>query len=329
MKNKLSLHFRLFGIALVIICITLFVMVSNSPRLRYPWGYRYQYQYIYGHKGDVDFAFMGTSRVMRAIIAPYFADALKKETGKDYIVYDLSRAGRGPGLEYTIIRDFLEQHKVKVLAVHYNDSWDNTVHKNFIKVAKISDVIKDYGTHPDNLFLKTNYFLRILGLKFGENLHILLLKKYRKPLDPKPVTTSDYSIPVPVRPDLLKEWEEKYAEAWKEYKPRHWEFYSEREYRNTQYVHRLVRLARENGTEIVFFYVPRLYEAPISTELIQDFSNEFNASWVQPPEYVRLAMYKPGGYTDPGHVNFNGAERYLDWLADLFQQRYEMILAED
>ncbi len=294
----------------------------NSPRLRYK-PYHYQYKYIYGHKGDVDIAFMGTSRTMRCIIAQYFEKSLSKHSGKSHVIYDISRSGRGEGLEYVMIKDFLKLHKVKILAIHYNDTLDEIVHPNFIKVASFSDIFSDYNAYPDSSIIKANCVLRLLGLKLGENLHMIINGEYLKTAKSIPVRTSDYSVPVTVKPKTLKLAADTHQNTWRKKSEREWGIHSFREYRNTYYIHQILALAKEKGTKVIFFYIPRLYEPPISKKMGQEFENEFSSQWLQPPLDVKLKMYEPGGYTDTGHVNVKGAEIYMDWLSDLIFKKFE------
>ena len=325
MFQKFKRIYRVIIFILFTISIALFVYISNSPRIRYQ-PYPYHYEYTYAHRGDVDIAFMGTSRTMRAIIAPYFEERMRRNMGKEFIVYDLSRSGRGAGLEYVLVREFLENHNVKLLLVHFNDSLKEVVHPNFFKVARFNDILNDYTTHPDNFILRLNFISRMIGLKLGESFHLLLQSNYLKKVYPTNVKTSDYSFPVPVRPDVLEKALAKYSKKWKKLPHRNWNLNGPEEFRNTKYVHKLIKLAKDNKTEIIFFYIPRLYEPHISEEMISTFSTEFGIEWLQPPLNVRLDMYEPGGYTDTGHVNSRGAELYMDWLADMITQKFKDLL---
>jgi hypothetical protein len=74
-------------------------------------------QQIFEEKGDVDIAFVGSSRMWAGIDTPYVQQKLSEQLGHPATVITLGWAWLGFDAEYFIARDLLEHRKVKMIVI--------------------------------------------------------------------------------------------------------------------------------------------------------------------------------------------------------------------
>ena len=278
------------------------------------------YERIHFDPTPIDIAFIGTSRTGRSINTKRLQEDLarrgiKAHAANLYIYED------GRNMHYALAKELLEHRKVKLLVLEMTEWEDRKPHRNFVFLADPQDIIfaplfvnlryfSDLARLPGrqvDLFLETE--LNALGLRKptfvpppyeGPNRddseyivtrdgkkHYFDMVRTREQMEALR-RMQEASITPPLLPPSL---------SWLEYRlPRY-------------YVERILKLAAQHGTKVVFLYVPR-YGGP-------DF----------PPPYRRYAgrvpLINPGSrvqdyrfWDEVTHMNWNGAKAMTDYVAD-------------
>ena len=300
---------------LIILALIGFVKLNDRPSIRY-YEYPSHYEFIWGQAGNVDLALIGTSRTMRAVWAPVLAEEMKNSLGREPIVYDLSRSGQGPGVEYVILRDLLASRQIARIACEYKQPQVNQVHTDFFRLARIQDLLGELpvmkGPYPE----KARQAFRQVGLKLGDGLRILLsdTSGLTPVAAPEPARTSDASQPYFIRIDYIARVRKQREKGWRKRTPVTWNLDRPGLARAHYYTKKIIKTARDHGAEVTFFFVPQAYGPCISEKTTADFERRFGARIVQPPLSVRAEMNN-GGYADLNHVNDKGMRSFGRWLA--------------
>lgn len=131
-----------------------------------PWDttgpHPYHHQLIFEEKGEIDIAFIGSSRIEHAINTPYVQDQLSAKLGRPATVRTLAWGGAGFDALYIITKDLLENRKVKMIVFY--DEVQSIDQPN--SLAPIWFRFGDDGDSLKGLPLKRQlpyYFASILG----------------------------------------------------------------------------------------------------------------------------------------------------------------------
>jgi len=114
---------------LLLLLLLLPVLLTKSilpPREQvYAWSgwdttgpHPYQHQVIYEEKGDIDIAFLGSSRLWHGINTPHVQDLLTEKLGRPAVVRTIGWGGAGFDELYFITKDLLQNRKVKMIVFY-------------------------------------------------------------------------------------------------------------------------------------------------------------------------------------------------------------------
>jgi hypothetical protein len=79
------------------------------------------------------------------------------------------------------------------------------------------------------------------------------------------------------------------------------------------YVEALVDLARTHDVQLLFLYLPAIYEPPLAPSSERAFEARFDAELIVPPRSL-LERLSPLGFADTNHLNEWGAKQYEAFL---------------
>ncbi len=318
-----SLLLVLLRLLPVFIIIAGCVYYTEQPTIR--WNEDLcQYKTIHYQKGDVDLAIFGSSATMRSIHAPYITDEVHKSYGKNAVVYDFSRAQRGMGHYYIIAKELLESRRVKRILVEYNNSHNNGRHALFYLKAGVSDLLTEIETNKHkNLIERSALFLNLYFARITKRWEMYFLDKIKPSKLPKKIkkakTIDCNGHREGVEPFNLLQAEMRHSVNWLN-KRRSWNLLEDREIRNTEYVKKLIQLAKEHNTEIVFFHAIKRYTSIMSDEMLEKFEEYFNAPIVQPDTVTIKKWFDDDrSYNDTSHMTAVGSRYFAEWLATELQ----------
>ena len=278
--------------------------------------YPAHYQMIYGQRGDVDLAVIGSSRSMRVFQADSVSAAVEKSLGVKPVICDLSRAWRDLGHMEVFIRDLLAARKVRMLLVEFKETGVQNRHPYFERTATWQDIFASYHAQPSVPWFMRVHEQVVLSLQRVTNRLTMWLTGSLKPIatPAAPARLVDPSKPYLVKSELLTETRRKHASKWTDEAPASVDLAAVDEERNLHYLQQIIGLARQSGTEVVFYYIPRLYHMPLATEFVASFEARFGVRLVQ-PTLAELKSVMPDGYTDSTHMGVGGSLLYADLLA--------------
>ena len=302
-------------VGLFLLAVVAAASLTDTDWVRYA-EYPGHHQMIYGQRGDVDLAVMGSSRSMRVFQADSVSAAVEKSLGVKPVICDLSRAWRDLGHMEVFIRDLLATRKVRMLLVEFKETGVQNRHPYFERTATWQDIFASYHAQPS-----TPWFMRVheqvlLSLQRVTNRLTMWLTGSLKPIaaPAAPTRLNDPSKPYLVKSELLAETQRKYAAKWTDEAPASVDLAAVEEERNLYYVQRIIELARQSGTEVMFYYIPRLYRMPLATEFVASFESRFGVRLIQ-PTLADLKTVMPDGYTDTTHMGVGGSLLYANLLA--------------
>ena len=293
------------------------VSFTSKPEIRYA-EYHCHYNAIFNTVGKVDYVTVGGSRSLQGVGAPEFADYVKKQTGQDVVVVDLSRSWRGQGVNYILVRDMLENHKVGTLVVEANLAQTMKYHERFHLMARFGDFFTSYTGQKGNVDNRgVGYELLVKAKdRVMNRISKSINGTLKQPVGVKdrfPATTSDcMSREELVNVAALSRAKKKYKEFYKG-KVWSWDWNAPHEMHNTRYYEELVSLAQENNIKIVFYYVHQAYYKRLDPLFAQKFEDRFGAPLFIPPDDL-VDRLEPL-YADQTHMVAEGRKIYTDWLA--------------
>jgi hypothetical protein len=77
----------------------------------------YHYQQIFEEKGDIDIAFVGSSRILHGIDTPYVQERLSEKLGRQAVVRTIAWGGAGFDVLYVTMQDLLQNRKVHMFVL--------------------------------------------------------------------------------------------------------------------------------------------------------------------------------------------------------------------
>jgi hypothetical protein len=278
------------------------------------------YERIHFDPTPIDVAFIGTSRTGRSIQTKRLEE-------------DLSRAGvaakavnffifkNGRDMHYAIAKELLEHRKVKLLVLEMTESEDRSAHPDFVFLADPVDII------GAPMFINTRYLsdlARLPGRQFDlfsqTFMHHLNLGKTDFPPPPYEgpnLDSAEYMTDVAGhRHYFLQQHSLAYMEALRreqdaretpEVLPPRWNWL---EYRYPRlYIARILELAAQHGTKVVFVYIPR-YGGPLSPQPYRQYAQQVRM--INPAS--KLQDFRL--YDDAVHANWQGAQVVTDYVAE-------------
>jgi len=276
------------------------------------------YERIHDDPTPIDIAFIGTSRTGMSIHSRRLEEDLAR-LGYPVKAANLHIVKNGTDMQYVVAKELLDARKVSVLVVELIDWEDRKTHPDFIYLADTKDVIEA------PLFINLSYFSDLLRLP-GRQIDLFLQTQearlgwgapsYVPPYEGPNLDHAEYIRTLDgvnhYRSEVhsLAEMQELRREQERlitpPLLPRSLEG---TEFRMTRYyMNRILELASEHHTKVVFLYTPRFGGPAV------------------PPAYAlyanRVALINPAPvlgdwdlWADDTHVNWNGARRMTDFVA--------------
>lgn len=306
---------------LAIICIIL--LRSDAPNYRYST-LPCQYNMIFQRSGPVDIVVVGSSRSLRGV-SPMILENAVPEMYASSVVINLARSWRGPGQIYRMLSDVFENHQVRhavLFEVTHNENRQYYgYYKNYSVNSYLADIIQDFNSKPREPWLSR--FRDSIDLFFertDKSITQFLMGTYNLP-----PTNGDMPVS---RTDGCSKKDNELNKArlrkhemfidsrfgdWDNVPGRQWSLDALNEDRQAYYLHKTIELCREYNVSLIFYYVPRYLEKPITDELGKTFLEKFGFTLVSPSQNIMEMMFDDG-YTDPGHMGEKGRNIYTNWL---------------
>jgi hypothetical protein len=278
------------------------------------------YERIHFDPTPIDIAFIGTSRTGRSIHTKRLEE-------------DLSRAGvsakaanffifkNGRNMHYAIAKELLEHRKVKLLVLEMTESEDRSPHPDFVFLADPIDII------GAPMFINTRYLsdlARLPGRQFDLFSQTVLehLKLSQPDFVPPPyqgpnLDGAEYMTDIAghrhyfLQEHTLAQMQtlqrEQDARETPEVLPPRWNWL---EYRYPRlYIARILELAAQHGTKVVFLYIPR-FGGPLAPQPYRQYAQQF--ALINPASKMQDFRL----YDDAVHANWQGAQVVTDSVAE-------------
>jgi len=296
----------------------------NDTDFRYA-GYQCQHDMIFNEEGDIDLAVIGSSRTQLGVGAPELAKGIEPAFGRDVVVYDLAKGWRGQGINYTIIRDLIENRQVKNLLIEANLHESGIYHAHWFLVGQYQDLFQTAIFQQGNGLNLTVLFtpLKMIADRFVERSTQLILGDFSLAVNrdnkDKALTRSCTNTDEPINPVRLRD---RYLHAQKYYQEGFWswDMYKDLQLHDTGFFKTLKQLADENEINLAFYYVHERHYLELDPAFAETFFQEVGVPLLIPPADLVQQLEKDG-YADPTHMRANGRALYSGWLAEEFVTR--------
>lgn len=308
---------RVLGAAVILlIAAGAFGSWLDLPTTRYQ-SYLEQYRKIYLEEGPVDVLVIGTSATQTVMAPELLADLLKKDLGRNVVVYDLSKSWRGDDFTYVTLRDFFEQRRTaKQIVIEYRWNGGDS-HDHFYQVANLSDIFRG-AIHKDGYPwpIRMQDVLTLCVQKSTYFVSTLILGNWVKPpSDPvRPATTSNTRPNDPTNSEIVTAETRLHAPTYATAPDRSWDWRGRAESRNRYFHREIVAMAMAAGAEVTFVELPLIYRPPLKAKMAKDISDYYQVDFITKTRAEMEEIF-PGGYTDHGHYTDRGRENYMKWLA--------------
>ncbi len=298
-------------LVLLVLCVS-----SYSPYLRFnrmqddAVKLKWVYERIHFDETPIDIALIGTSRTMVGINGEALEGALVEKTDNPVRVANLAVSWQGRNMHYLLTKELLKSKECDLIIVEVQESLSRQGHKLFADLADTPDLL----TAP--LVINKDYFQDVSGL--GHRNSRLFLESLSSRLkgnslkydnssyvgshfisDHDTVRTAEYMAAETASFNDRKRWRvlpEKYDG---------FEFNFPR-----VYLEKIVNLAQENETRLVFLYLP-YFGSGLPPKDAEFFSR--NGGLLVPPNSL---LANPRLWSDVTHLNTKGSELLTAWLAD-------------
>jgi hypothetical protein len=311
------------------------ILLPHDKYLRYqalndrvaPTAY-WVYERIHDDPTPIDVAFIGDSRTGLSVHTARLEQDLASR-GVVAKAANLHIVKNGRNMQYVIAKELLTHRKVKLLVVEMIEWEDRKPHPDFIFLADPIDVI------DAPLLINLNYFSD-LGRLAGRQVDLFLDTELQR----RGLHTPDFVPPPYEGPNLDHAQFIQTLDGVKHYRDQaHTEAEMEQfrikqdseitpavlpaalsglEYRLPRYyVDKILDLAREHDTKVVFLYTPR-YGGPQEPPPYQRYAGRVDLinPWPQLQDY-RF-------WEDATHVDWQGSQRLTDYVADALAARPEL-----
>jgi len=314
---------RLAGtIAMLVIILTIATLlyVFSLPSYRYE-KYKCQHDLIYNQTGVVDVAIIGSSSTQLGVGPEHISKAFSNEFGKQAVVYDLSKGWRGQGIKYTIIRDLVENRKVKHLLIEANLAESGKYHAHWYLVGRYNDFLKSiWYQQEEGINIPAIFEVIKMPIdRIVDRITSIILDELSLPtvIDDKrsAITSGCYAHEEPID---VKRLEERYASYKKYYEGKTWSWNmnASHQLHDTGFFRELVKLANDNGATIHFYYVHERHYSRLEPKFTAVFEKNTGAKLFIPPESL-VDSLEVDGYADPTHMRPRGRKLYSEWLASV------------
>jgi hypothetical protein len=317
-----------------VIGLAIMVALPHDKYLRYqglndgtaPTAY-WIYERIHNDPTAIDIAFIGTSRTGMSVHSHRLEEDLQRQ-GIDARAVNLHIVKNGVDMQYVVAKELLASRKVKLLVVEMIDWEDRKPHPDFIFLADAMDVI----TAP--LLINLNYFSNLVRLP-GRQIDLFLQTQehrfgWNAPsyVPPYEGANLDHAEFIRTLDGVRHDRSETHTQAEMD------QLHEEQERLITPpllpgsmnglefhvpryYMDRILELARAHGVSVVFLYLPR-YGGPAQPAPYHRYAGRVDLinPWAQIQKYSL--------WTDDTHVNWEGAKRLTDFVAQALAMRDEL-----
>ena len=295
-----------------------FVIWLDRPETRYQV-FSYHYSTIYMQKGTVDLVASGGSDILTMFNAYMLADLLKKRYHREFIIYDLSKNWAGTGIVYVMYRDLLKERSVRTLLVQWRPQ-DTYLHEYFFIVASFRDIVESAMARANwPLYKKLQEILAMIVDKSVWHLSRIILGQDWRVLNTVKTTartSDDRTETERVVPDLVERARLQWAKGWYSRPGRSYTLEDPAEARSRYYYRKIVALAKQKNTKVIFLEYPFLFHPPISDEFKERLARTF-AVEVFTLTRDQLNEIYPAGFADSAHANKFGQEFYMKWMSQI------------
>ncbi len=292
--------------------------LSQTLQFRLEWNY----DRIHHDPTPIDLALIGVSRTQAAVSGPRVSQILSERLGRETHFVNLSFPQQGRNAHYAIARELLETRpEVKVLVLAVVEQMPRTPHPAFRNIADTRDLVTaprliNYNYVGDLAFLpwrQSSLFVQTLfpaafGMKTRfdpadyEGTHMDSTASFLSP--PDNWVERDKLVPQAELARQTAQYLQGLVPARLPARFAEYEYASER-----VYLRRIGDLARRNGTEVIFLFMP-IYGGPVvldDPDLIAPYGPLLTASFIVDDHRL---------FSDYGHVNRNGSRLVTRWFAE-------------
>lgn len=277
----------------------------------------WMYERLHFDPAPVDIVLVGSSRTARGI-DPGALEAALAAKGQPLHVVNLSLAASGYDLQLTLAREALETRPVKLLVVSLVEQFPRDGHQAFADLGTAGEVVGSPWLVNRN-FVHNLARLPIRQLQLALKSWVPEAFGLRRDFNPEAYRLATFDPRfAPLTEAAPKKTEEQIAALEAESKFRHRdltlpvlpESLSFVEFGMTQtYIKQLAALAKAEGAELVFLYLPfyKGYERPFEQHWLEHYGPVLSADFLlsDPDNY--------GG--DVAHASRKGTALLTDWLA--------------
>ncbi|MEP4445374.1 MAG: hypothetical protein ABJQ55_01320 [Hyphomicrobiales bacterium] len=302
---------------LAVVLLFAAILWTDSASVRYS-KYQCHYAMIYQQSDPIDIAFIGSSRSVQGVGTEEIVDVI----GSDIDVRSFAKSWRGQGINYTIMRDLLEQRHVKTMLVEVNMPETGTFHGHFFLVGRLSDWLMSQR-------FRNKYLLDLEALgktsknmidRFTEQWTLALLGALPQ------FDNAHLQVALDQRECRSKEekrreqayWDQKldYYQTYYVDKTWEWGLDEKRARHDTGFLRAIKALTDENDVELIFYHMPEALNLTLNPEFAQEFEAEIGAPLIIPPAQLTRDVEAMFGFADATHMTQRGRAFYSTWLAN-------------
>ena len=332
--QKSAIRFVLMVLVTAIVTLAGMIALPHDKCLRYqdlrdrqtqiaPW----IYERIHYDRTPINIAFIGTSRTFLSIETKRLEERLA-ENGVHAKAANMAIVKTGRNMHYAIAKELLNNRHVDLLVLEITETEDRKPHPDFIYLADTKDVVFaplliNLGYFDDlvrlpgrqiDLFIET--VANKLGLRhdgFDPNTYIGPNKDqahYFKTSDGVVHVRDDvHSLDEMEKLRVIQEASD--TPPLSNRVPVFHDFFRRLEYRFPRLMmNRIIDLANAKGTKVVLLYLPRYGGPDVPPSYREVFADR--APLINPKPLLNSYTY----WSDVPHLNWFGAERVTDYVAD-------------
>lgn len=299
--------------------------LSQTLQFRQQWNY----ERVHFDPTPIDIALIGVSRTQAAISGPRLTQQLSAALGRPVNVANLSMPQQGRNAHFVAARDLLENRaETRVLILAVVEQMPRHAHPVFRNIAELDDVISapaliNYNYVEDLAFMPWRQLALFVQTSFPQAFGVSTRFDAANYLGTDLDTTHSFLSPpdnwvdrdhIMPEADLAAASADYFATLSPPRLPPalvEYEFAGER-----SYTRQIAEMARANGTQIVFLYLPIYQGAETLAE--GDFVEQFG-----PVLSAGLIASRADAFSDYGHANRIGAALATDWLAQTLAARLD------
>ena len=323
--NRLSLRLFLTVVfATVVAAYALTVALPHNPYIRYQQfkdtifeRLAWIYERVHFDPTPIDIAFIGSSRTEAGVASPLLEKYLS-EGGRELKVVNLSIPSSGMDIRYAEARELLQAKQVKLLVIAVVEAFPRDGHQAYGDLETAGEIFKSPLIVNRNL-PKTLARLPVRQIDLFVKSIFPQAFSLKGDFDGQP-SAEDPAYERPETSDLSPE---EHAKALAEETARRkreirWPILPENfrwvEYGVSRtYIERIAELAKDNGTELAFLFLPFYngYDAPLEMDWLQEFGPVWIADFIKD---------NPENYRDAAHVKSVVTDSVARWLAGKIDQ---------